>query len=210
MDESEEKKEGITRRSFAVGVVGTCALLGMGGLKYVGSAAICRPPGGQDEDRIISLCLHCEKCREVCPKTAIGVAHIEDGILNMRTPKMNFNLGWCDYCAESHDGVPQCVASCPTQALLLPEGATAETVIIGKAEINHDWCLGWLLMDCRYCVDVCPYDAIELDENKRPVVIEDKCNGCGACENVCVSLKNGSINSEATDRAIVVKPVENA
>jgi ferredoxin-type protein NapG len=38
------------------------------------------------------------------------------------------------------------------------------------------------------------------------VVIADKCNGCGACESVCVSLKEGSISSGATKRAIVVEP----
>ena len=51
------------------------------------------------------------------------------------------------------------------------------------------------------CYDACPYEAMELDENNRPVVIEDKCNGCGACESVCVSLQNGSISEGATARA---------
>ena len=34
------------------------------------------------------------------------------------------------------------------------------------------------------------------------------CNGCGACESVCVSLQNGSISAGATERAIVVRPLE--
>ena len=37
---------------------------------------------------------------------------------------------------------------------------------------------------------------------------EDKCNGCGACESVCVSLQNGSISAGATERAIIVRPLE--
>ena len=37
---------------------------------------------------------------------------------------------------------------------------------------------------------------------------QDKCNGCGACESVCVSLQNGSISAGATERAIVVRPLE--
>ena len=36
----------------------------------------------------------------------------------------------------------------------------------------------------------------------------DKCNGCGACESVCVSLQNGSISEGATARAIVVHPLD--
>ena len=37
---------------------------------------------------------------------------------------------------------------------------------------------------------------------------QGKCNGCGACESVCVSLQNGSISAGATERAIVVRPLE--
>ena len=42
----------------------------------------------------------------------------------------------------------------------------------------------------------------------HPVVIADRCNGCGACESVCVSLKAGSIASGATERAIVIRSLE--
>ena len=100
------------------------------------------------------------------------------------------------------------MSACPTEALSLPEGATAESTIIGKAVIREDWCLAYKLTGCRFCYDACPYEAMELDENNRPVVIEDKCNGCGACESVCVSLQNGSISEGATARAIVVHPLD--
>ena len=62
-----------------------------------------------------------------------------------------------------------------------------------------------------YCYDACPYEAIELTgegANPHVSVLADKCNGCGACESVCVSLKAGSIVSGAQERAIVVKPIE--
>ncbi|MFR1166142.1 MAG: hypothetical protein ACLSDQ_00100 [Adlercreutzia equolifaciens] len=39
-------------------------------------------------------------------------------------------------------------------------------------------------------------------------MLNDACNGCGACESVCVSLQNGSISAGATERAIVVRPLE--
>ncbi len=102
----------------------------------------------------------------------------------MRTPTFDFSANWCDWCAEEHDGTPLCVSACPTEALKLPDDATAENTIIGKAVINTDWCLAYKLIGCRFCYDACPYEAMELDENNRPVVIEDKCNGCGACESV--------------------------
>ena len=34
--------------------------------------------------------------------------------------------------------------------------------IIGKAEINRDWCLAAKGMGCHECVDVCNYEAPEL------------------------------------------------
>ena len=38
----------------------------------------------------------------------------------------------------------------------------------------------------------------------------DKCNGCGACQSVCVSQKEGSYTTGATSRAIIVVPESEA
>ena len=84
--------------------------------------------------------------------------------------------------------------------------ATPENTIIGKAHITTGWCLAHRLIGCRFCYDACPYEAMGLDEQGRPFVIEEKCNGCGACECACVSFKNASISQGATARAIVVRP----
>ncbi len=207
---TEEKpaRAGMTRRTLCLGVGGAAVMLGLGGLKLAKPGAIIRPPGGQDEDRLISACIRCEKCYEICPRDVIRPAHIETGILNMRTPTFNFDAGYCDWCTEENGGTPLCVASCPTKALELPTGATPENTIIGKAVINTNWCLAYKLIGCKFCYDACPYDAIELDSNSRPVVTTSKCNGCGACESVCVSMQNGSISEGATSRAITIKPLD--
>lgn len=65
----------------------------------------------------MSACIRCEKCYEVCPRGVIAPAHLEDGLLNMRTPVMDFSANWCDWCTEENGGEPLCVASCPTEAL---------------------------------------------------------------------------------------------
>ena len=97
------------------------------------------------------------------------------------------------------------------EALALPADATAETTIIGKAVLIREWCLAWDKNNgCRFCYDACPYEAIELDENGRPVVVPDNCNGCGACQSVCVSQKEGSYTTGATSRAIIVVPESEA
>ncbi len=45
---------------------------------------------------------------------------------------------------------------------------------------------------CRYgclgfgdCVKSCPFDAIVMNENGLPDIIEEKCTGCGNCETAC-------------------------
>lgn len=206
---SNSKKPIISRRSLCIGLGGTAVLAALGfcnSTAIAGPEKLVRPPGGQDENRLISACIRCEKCYEVCPQSAIAPAHIEDGLVNMRTPVMSYNDSYCDWCAQTNNGVPKCVEACPTEALALPEGATKENTILGVASINPDWCLAYKLIGCKFCYDACPYDAIEMDEQMRPTVIEERCNGCGACEAACVSLKNGSISSGATSRAIVVVP----
>ncbi len=204
--ESTEKKPVITRRNLCLGVGGTAVLAALGGVKLVGAKKLVRPPGGQDENRLISACIRCEKCFEVCPHGIISPAHVEDGLVNMRTPIMNFNDAWCDWCAADNDGVPLCVECCPTEALALPEGANKENTILGKATIIEDWCLAYRFMGCRFCFDACPFEAIELDENNFPHIISEKCNGCGACESVCVSQRDASISAGSTSRAVIVVP----
>ena len=206
--EKQEKTGGMTRRTLCLGIGSAAVMLGLGGLKYVAPQAIIRPPGGQDDERLISACIRCEKCYEICPRDVIRPAHIEDGILNMRTPTFDFSDNYCDWCTEENGGTPLCVSACPTKALELPAGATKENTIIGRAVINTDWCLAYKLIGCRFCYDACPYQAMELDGDNRPVVLENKCNGCGACESVCVSLQNGSISEGATARAITIQPLD--
>ena len=202
--------DGLTRRSLCLGVGGVALLLGLGTLKFMPAEALVRPPGGQDEARLIGGCIRCEKCVEVCPHHAIKLAKIEDGILGVRTPQMDFSSDWCDFCAEKNDGKPLCVHVCPTNALELPEGIPAEELPIGKAKLIEDWCLAYHDTGCHVCYDVCEYNAIELDEHHRPYVIPENCNGCGACEAVCISLSSGSksLTSGATSRAIIIVPSE--
>lgn len=205
---TEKTYAGMTRRTLCLGIGGAAAMLALGTLKYVGSKPLIRPPGGQDEEHLISACIRCEKCYEICPRSVIKTAHIEDGIVSMRTPTFDFSANYCDWCQEENNGDPLCVRACPTEALKLPAGSTVENTIIGKAVINTNWCLAYLLIGCRFCFDACPHEAMELDSDNRPVVITDRCNGCGACESVCVSLQNGSISAGATERAIVVRPLD--
>ncbi len=41
---------------------------------------------------------------------------------------------------------------------------------------------------CQLCVEICPYDAITFDEEKKIVIVNEiLCQGCGSCSTVCPS-----------------------
>ena len=201
-------KADISRRTLCLGVGASVVMLGLGAVKLAPAQAQVRPPGAQDEGRLLGACVRCERCVEACPHHAITLQRMEDGILGMRTPVMDFGADYCTGCADEADGVPKCELVCPTGAISVPEGTDAASVVIGLAVLDTEQCLAYRLAGCRFCFDACPFEAIELQVNDRPVVVNDRCTGCGACESVCVSLKEGSIQSGATQRAIHVVPVE--
>ncbi len=210
-DETSKEKTigGMSRRNFCLGVGGAVVLLGLGGIELgVGAPSLCRPPGGQDEKRFLNYCIRCQRCITACPRRVLVPAHIEAGAFNMATPTFNFNDNYCDWCEEDNNGKPLCVEVCPTGALKIPEGETRDTVCIGLPIIKTDECLGWRLTDCQFCYVACEFDAIWMDSFNRPHVDYDKCTGCGRCESVCASLKQGSIQADTTEPAILVKPIE--
>jgi ferredoxin-type protein NapG len=207
--QSKHKTTTFTRRGVICGAVGAVALLALGCVDIVSSEALVRPPGAQDEDMLLATCIRCQKCMEVCPQNAINITHIENGLLQARLPKMDFHLGWCNFC-EDVNGGPRCAAVCPTGAIAKID---SPTVTIGVAQLTREWCLAYRGTGCHSCQDACTYNAITLDADHVPVVNESVCNGCGACENACISLSAGSLSgtwdsSHPTDRAITVKPLE--
>lgn len=206
--QEEAGRRAISRRSLITGALGAAVLVGVGALGATqGNASpILRPPGGQDEETLRRRCIHCEKCREACPQDALQTLGIERGISATRTPTFNFHRGWCNSCEDANNGHPLCAQVCPTGALELPVGVEPKHVVIGVAEINRDWCLAWQNKNCKVCVERCPYEGVVFDSNKRPIVQPEKCNGCGLCENVCISLTSASVAPDATNRAIVVVP----
>ena len=213
---------GLTRRDILLGCAGAVVLLGIGGAgRYAfANTRLLRPPGGQDEEHFLATCIKCDRCRSACPRSVIMMANIEDGLINARTPRMDFHLrrfvssvreedlvsehseetgqssteeselfehgisriqtasgsSFCDFCNL-------CIENCPTGALMPFD---PQTQWIGLAVIVPAICIAFEKRGgCRKCVDYCPFNAITLDENKRPIIDPRRCNGCGICENIC-------------------------
>lgn len=187
---------GVGRRGLLAGAAGAAGLFGLGALARAHAAApLVRPPGSRPEAEFLARCLRCDRCRSVCHTDAVGVAHLEDGLLAMRTPVMAFHLGHCDFCRK-------CAEVCPTGAI---EDFDPETVRIGLAVVTES-CIALRTGACTKCREACPYDAVTLDARRRPVVDPEKCNGCGMCELICPSNVFQAYQGKRV-RGIVVRPL---
>lgn len=193
----ENHSPNLSRRFFLKAAGGVATMLGLGVVgKVLKRKDLLRPPGGQDEASFLAKCLRCDRCRSICPTTAIGVAHVEDSFLDARTPMMKFHLGYCIFCRK-------CIEVCPTQALAPVD---IKTVKIGLATVHTDRCIAWTFGGCTVCHAACPYQAISLDQQRRPVVDPSRCNGCGQCVKACPALVVRTYIG-GTVRGIEVEPI---
>lgn len=187
----------LSRRGF---LCGACSIAGLFAVGGIASATPCnsellRPPGGQDETRFAATCLHCDKCRSICPEGCISLGTLEDGLVSYRLPKMDFHKGICTFCGE-------CIAVCPTKALQ-PFDESADS--IGIAMVDSEECIAYTQGGCQLCADSCIYGAIAISDAGKPVVDESLCNGCGRCEFACPSASLGTYDGSKTRGINVVK-----
>ncbi|MCL4465557.1 MAG: 4Fe-4S dicluster domain-containing protein [Chloroflexi bacterium] len=91
-----------------------------------------------------------------------------------------------------HCGQASCVEVCPT-------GAMAKH-LDGFVEVDEDWCIG-----CRYCVQACPFGAVQLDPSTGTV---RKCTLCidrvqAGLEPACVkTCPNGALSFGERDNVL--------
>lgn len=185
MEKEEKKPSGgeppVTRRGFLGGAACVVAGLAVGavGRGFNAPADVLRPPVPASDELFGALCIKCERCTSVCPQNVIEPVGIEGGLVHARSPKLSFKKNYCDFCNK-------CVDVCPTGALLAADPLQPAQGRIGCALVHEDACLAFLEVgSCGICIDACPYGALSFDGQRRPVVDESLCNGCGKCESVC-------------------------
>ena len=141
---------------------------------------LIRPPGALSEEKFVSVCSGCGECLKVCPNNALQSALLEAGLAGLYTPRLVPRIGYCEEFCNF------CGRVCPTEAILPLSIEEKRLVQVGVAHIDKTRCIAWDTEKiCLVCNEQCSYQAIVGDEKKRPIIKEEKCTGCGICENKC-------------------------
>ena len=151
---------------------------------YYGRGTVT-PPGSWGEDNLTNRCIACQACVTNCPIKVMVPTYLEYGFTGMMMPKLDYNIGFCDYDCK------RCGEVCPTGAIIpfdtIKEKQRAQMGYVqfrkGHCVVHHD------NEECGKCYDNCPTEAIQMVPYENgfmiPEVHPDVCVGCGACEYVC-------------------------
>lgn len=161
-----------------------------------------RPPGSVPEERFVRACIRCGECMQACPTRVLQPTGIESGLLGLWTPRAAADWAGCDPTCNN------CGQVCPTGAIRALPPQEKRVARMGLAVVNQRTCLPHSGREpCQMCVDQCRdagYKAIEflhvhveLDEYGlpvedsgflAPVVVAEKCVGCGLCQSRCYAI----------------------
>jgi polyferredoxin len=206
-----------SRRSFIGGMAGAAAA-GVAAPALIARPATTpvRPPGSVPEDKFLQLCIRCGECFKACPNNVLQPIGFDHGFDGLWTPEVVADWAGCEVTCNN------CGQVCPTGAIraLAPEEKRAAKIAL--AIVNERTCLPYAgREDCRMCVDECTaarYNAIEFERvggefdadgtpiegsgYLAPVVLADRCVGCGLCQMRChsINVKNRKLLKESAIR----------
>lgn len=158
------------------------------------------PAGSKGIGHLSQHCTACQLCITACPN---GILRPSTKLSTFMQPEMSYERGFCR---------PECVRCsevCPTGAIKLLTLAEKSSTQVGHAVWIKKNCL--VLTDhvaCGNCERHCPTGAIQMvpadpdDEESVfiPVVDEERCIGCGACEYLCPARPFSAIYVEGHEK----------
>lgn len=143
------------------------------------------PPGALSLNHFAQHCTACQLCVSVCPNVVLRPS---TDLTRLMQPEMSYERGYC------RPECNKCSQVCPAGAIKPITVAEKSAIHIGHAVWVRKNCIPLTDgQECGNCARHCPVGAILMvpseanDPNsiKIPVVNEEKCIGCGACENLC-------------------------
>ena len=158
------------------------------------------PPGAWSIRHFAQHCTACQLCVSACPN---GVLRPSSSLSDFMQPEMSYEHGYC------RPECTRCAEVCPTDAIKPITREEKSSTRIGHAVWIKKNCLpvsdGVSCGNCaRHCptgaIMMVPMDANDEESLKIPVLNEERCIGCGACENLCPSRPYSAIYVEGNER----------
>ena len=155
-----------------------------------------KPAGSLSLKNFSDHCTGCQLCVSECPN---GVLRPSTSLLTLMQPEMSYERGWC------RPECNRCSQICPTGAIRPVSIEEKSSIQIGHAVVNLDNCVvNTDGVSCGNCARHCPNGAILMvrknpddpDSLMIPTVLEERCIGCGACENLCPARPFTAIHVE--------------
>jgi heterodisulfide reductase subunit A len=106
-------------------------------------------------------------------------------------------------CSQSPKDIPETVAQASAAASKVLEMFSQKELLTEPlvAWVDEDQCSA-----CKLCIETCPYEAREFDEEKNAVLVNSAlCQGCGSCVAACPT---GATRQRNLDDLQLLKMVE--
>lgn len=172
-----------SRRQFLGGAATAAAglVLFNTGLTKSSSNDLIRPPGVTNEAEFLDKCVRCDQCVQACATHALHPVSFGMSWDALWTPAITPSVGYC-----SND-CNRCGQVCPAGAIPALTLEEKRKQVMGIAVLAESLCI-----NCMVCEKACQLKAIDRTEVRKegklkplPVVLAEKCNGCGQCEYKC-------------------------
>jgi len=154
------------------------------------------PAGSLSIKNFTDHCTACQLCVSVCPNQVLRPS---TSLMTLMQPEMSYERGYC------RPECTRCSDICPAGAIRPITREEKSSIQIGHAVVNLDVCVvNTDEVSCGNCARHCPSGAIRMvrknpDDPRSlmiPTVNEERCIGCGACENLCPARPLTAIHVE--------------